>query len=304
MLDFYSDGWGACVRLDVETLSDTKVIEFSKNNFISIKLKPFEDKTAEHLFEKFRGQGIPLIVFLNHEGIEVDRLLGFYSPDEYLNRVTDIYNQVDTFLSLKNQFTSGDLSTGVLSKLSEKCKLNPNPEFCELVYSEVISTADTLPESVSVGAKLFFAKKDLDNGDTRSMNTLIQSILDINLVADAYMYLIRHYQIAKDIEKESAMYRKYSDNMRNNPSVLNSYAWRMTELNMNLDDALLKSNTAIDLSFDNPSLQSYILDTKAEILWLLKRTNEALKVIDMAIEIDPSSTYFLEQKEKFLNSLR
>ena len=82
MLDFYSDGWGACVRLDAETFTDPEVIEFSRSNLISIKLKPWEDDKASKLFDGYSGQAIPLLVFLNSDGEEVDRILGFYAPDE------------------------------------------------------------------------------------------------------------------------------------------------------------------------------------------------------------------------------
>ena len=75
-LDFYSDGWGSCVRLDVETLSDPKVKEFSKQNFISLKLKPWKDKKASKLFDDYMGEGIPLLIFINKDGDEVDRILG------------------------------------------------------------------------------------------------------------------------------------------------------------------------------------------------------------------------------------
>ena len=164
MLDFYSDGWGACVRLDVETLSDKRVIEFSKQNFISIKLKPYEDKKSGKLFDSLSGNGIPLIVFLNHEGVEVERILGFQSPEEYLKKITDIYSREGTFLNLKERFISGDFSSDVLSKLSEKCKSNPDQELCELVYNQVVLNQETSPQSTTFGANLFFARKDLDFG--------------------------------------------------------------------------------------------------------------------------------------------
>ena len=40
-LDFYNDNWGGCVRLEVETLNDDRVIEFAKKHLISIKIDAF-----------------------------------------------------------------------------------------------------------------------------------------------------------------------------------------------------------------------------------------------------------------------
>ena len=75
----------------------------------------------------------------------------------------------------------------------------------------------------------------------------------------------------------------------------------MTELGVNLNDALSKSDQAIALSFDNPSLQTYVIDTKAEILWMLGRIDEAISAIDLAIDINPNDAYLIEQRNKFLN---
>ena len=89
-------------------------------------------------------------------------------------------------------------------------------------------------------------------------------------------------------------------------SFLNSYAWRMSELELNLEDALLKSIYSIEivdsLGVDVASRKPMLLDTKAEILWKMNKIDEALTVINQAIEMDPESQYYQEQKTKFQNS--
>jgi len=85
--------------------------------------------------------------------------------------------------------------------------------------------------------------------------------------------------------------------------VLNSYSWRMTELEVNLEDALEKVRQAIFLTNKEPHIQANILDTEAEVLWKLGRFNEAIKVIERAIAIDSKNQYFKDQKRKFLNSI-
>ena len=47
-----------------------------------------------------------------------------------------------------------------------------------------------------------------------------------------------------------------------------------------------------------------ILDTQAEVLWKLKRYSEAVDIINRAIELDPTSDYYTEQKDKFLLYLK
>ena len=101
---------------------------------------------------------------------------------------------------------------------------------------------------------------------------------------------------------EAKIYKEFSDKFNVDSNILNGYAWRMTEIKLNLDDALIKSTLAVQLTAENPESQANILDTKAEILWLLDRYDEAIDVINLAIDINLDSDYFREQKIKFQNS--
>ena len=116
--------------------------------------------------------------------------------------------------------------------------------------------------------------------------------------------IIRYFKSNGDTQKEASIFKEYTDRINNDPSILNQYAWRMTEIGVNFEDALAKSSLGIELSSDNLPLQSYIIDTKAELLWLLDRAQEAVEIMDIAIKIDPKSEYFKEQKDKFQDSIK
>ena len=216
--------------------------------------------------------------------------------------IKDIYNGIDTFLSLKSQYQIGKKDSSILSKLSTKCKLNPDPKLCEEVYSDISTTRYGFNEKILFEADFFFAKKNLDDDNPNLMLKLIKKYEDKQYSADAYFAMINYYRLNEDSNRESDIFKKFSNIFNDNPSTLNQYAWRMTELGKNLNDALDKANRAIELSFDNPSLQTYIIDTKAEILWILGQIDEAIKTIDLAIDINPNDEYLIEQRHKFLNS--
>ena len=86
MLDFYTPTWGGCLRLDAETFTDRDVISFSKENFISLKL----DATTfpgDSLYSHYKCKGVPSLVFINKEDQEIDRIVGFREPNDYLNSI-------------------------------------------------------------------------------------------------------------------------------------------------------------------------------------------------------------------------
>ena len=293
------------MRLDAETLSNQEVMTFSKENFISIKLKPWTDQDASELFNTFNGQAIPLLVYLNSDGIEIDRIVGYYPPDEYLRKITDIYNGENTFLSFKNDFLSGIRTPQILSQLSQKCKSSSDSELCNNVYSYIINNSSNIDSESVFISELFFAQNQLTNdGTTSELIMLIDKYDNLNYQQDIYQSIIHHYQVEGKTVDEAKIYKEFSDKFNTDPNTLNGYAWRMTELQLNLEDALLKSTSAIELTADNPSQQANILDTKAEVLWLLNKYDEAIFIINLAIEIKPNSDYFKQQKIKFQNSQR
>ena len=281
------------------------MIEFSNQNLISIKLRPWEDENASKMLEDYKGQAIPLLIFLNSEGQEVDRVLGFYPADEYLAIIRDIYNGKDTYLSLKEAYNQGNKDLSIISKLAIKCDDNRDPKFCKDVYSEIINVSDEIGHDILFKAELFFANDKLLDGNEESLINLIEKNSDKDYVVDAYYSIIQHYMISSQSKLEAEYYRKFTDQFKNDSSVLNGYAWRMSELGINLEDALEKSTIAINLlEKEDEQLKSYILDTKAELLWLLGRNKEAIDAINLAIKINLDSEYFKEQKLKFEESIK
>ena len=125
---------------------------------------------------------------------------------------------------------------------------------------------------------------------------------DSPLHFDAYRKMVYHYADTEQREKELAAYREMLLIFPDDPGALNSYAWRMAEIETNLDDALIKIRTAVELTADNPNRQAGIIDTEAEVLWKLKRYDEAIEAIDRSLAIDPESQYYKDQKKKFIES--
>ncbi len=85
-------------------------------------------------------------------------------------------------------------------------------------------------------------------------------------------------------------------------SLLNGYAWRMTELDQNLENALERVTQGIALLAEDASARDKagIMDTKAEVLWKLGRIDQAVAIMDECITLQPNESYYQEQKSKFL----
>lgn len=79
------------------------------------------------------------------------------------------------------------------------------------------------------------------------------------------------------------------------PQVLNYYAWTLAERDMQLDRAEEMARLALQLTPDDHN----IIDTLAEVLFRLGRVDEAIEWETKALELDPESTYYMEQIARF-----
>ena len=89
------------------------------------------------------------------------------------------------------------------------------------------------------------------NGNTEALNTYIDQNAKSEYAMQALWKQIRHYNTNNDIERLINTYNKSFYLFPYDPSFLNSYAWRMSELEYNLEDALLKVRLAVKLSENN-----------------------------------------------------
>jgi len=139
---------------------------------------------------------------------------------------------------------------------------------------------------------------------SKTSNDLIRNILSINgviglFLSDDFLSVNKNSKTDWEDIKHiiiSFINEFYSD-------FLNSNAWNMAESNKNLDLALEQIEKGLSLIDITNKSYPYLLDTKAEILWKLNKSQEAIKVIENAIKIDPNSEYYKAQKIKFQDSL-
>ena len=143
------------------------------------------------------------------------------------------------------------------------------------------------------------------NKNANDLEDYIVKNLDSEYAPIAFRNVVNIYRSAKDTVAELGTWRKYVNYMElkqlQSALFYNNYAWRMGELEQNLDLALTKIRAGIKLIATDDSINhAGYLDTEAEILWKMGRIDEAITVIDKAIALDSEDKYFQNQKTKFI----
>jgi len=202
-----------------------------------------------------------------------------------------------------NKFNSGDRNIKLINSIAIKVEDHNNNELSQEIYSLIQSDKQNYSSEIIIKAELYMAKSALYNNSLSEMNAFIAKYSDTKNLSNAYSELVKYYQSNKDTLLEINTYKKMLSLFSDKPSFLNSYAWRMTELNTNLTDALVQVNKALNTLVIQDKSYAQILDTKAEVLWKLGLFHEAIIIIKTAIDIDPDSKYYRDQKKKIENSI-
>ena len=285
--------------MDTDTFSDSKVINFSSSNFINLKINTDTDKGFE-LFKKFHGISLPTILFLNSNGLEIDRIIGYYDAKNYLQKINDVVDGINTleyFLAIHKDYPDSSLlSLKIGNKYLERNIINEAKTF----FTKVLEDSDN---QYHQEANYRLAYLEYENNNFDPLINFIDNNRNSDFTYSGIRTMIRYYRGLNDTTNELNYYKKLINFFPTDPNALNSYGWRMSEIEINLNDALEKTQLAVKLSNDDLNSKANILDTEAEILWKLGRIDEAIQTIEKAMMINPEKEYFYNQKQKFLDSL-
>ena len=143
------------------------------------------------------------------------------------------------------------------------------------------------------------------NKDVTGLEEFVVNYIDSEFTPYAFRNIINIQRRNKDFESEVKTWINFVNYMElkqiPTASFYNSFAWRMSELELNLDKALEKIGIGIDMvAEDDPSSLAGYLDTEAEVLWKMGNIDKAVEIIDECIALQPDDKYFKDQKVKFL----
>ena len=238
----------------------------------------------------------------NIEGIEVDRIIGFSPPAEYLQRIEDIAHRRNTLTDYLAHYKKGNVSADIIAGIAMKYEDRKENDKAAEFYSILIKDYPDSSSEYYIKGKFFLASHEFKSGNDTALKEYVADNPDSPFHFDAYRKMVYHYADTEQREKELSAYSEMLSIFPDDPSALNSYAWRMAEIETNLEDALLKARRAVVLTADDPNQQAGIIDTEAEVLWKLKKYDEAIETIERAISIEPENQYFRDQKEKFIET--
>ena len=287
--------------LDASTFQDTDLVNLAKENFINLKIDA-ESDYGQELFSQFHGAGYPMIIFLDENGLEIDRFYGYLPAYEFMMKMEDVISGNNTFTYYLDEYNKNNHTAEILKPLADKYKDKGDDNRALDLYRQLIISSNISKEDYKI-AEYNIASLSLKNNQIQYMMTYLENNQEDDNFENGVYDLINYYKANQMVDDELAMYIKYVPLLNQSYIFLNSYAWRMSERGQNLEDALNKVDMALLIVGKEHQGYANILDTKAEVLWKMGRIQDAISIIEEALSIDPDSDYYKAQKEKFSQAI-
>lgn len=301
MLDFVRDGCSWCIRLDADTFTDLEVINYVNTNSKAVKMHA-DSTEGKALIEHYKISGFPTMIFVDSDSVEIDKIIGYLPPKKFLSELKRIQSGENTIADFIKRTTQNlndfDLWKILAGKYEDRGDLPSAVEVWESVAEANIG------DQVLVNYKLVELYVHI-NKNVSGLEEFVVNNLDSEFAPYAFRNIINVQRRNKDIEAEVKTWINFVHYMElkqtQTAGFYNSFAWRMSEVNKKLDLALEKIRSGIVMvaEDDLSSLAGY-MDTEAEVLWKMGNIDDAVKIIEKCISLQPDDKYFQDQKAKFL----
>ena len=220
LIDFYTDWCTWCATIDTVLLIDSAAIEFFSNEMVLVKINVQKDTVvtakndtvfAKALAEEYHISGYPTIVMIDKDGVEIDRLVGYVPPAQFIKTFRDYGKGIGTLTDLLSKVEI-EPDRALYLKIAEKYKYRGGSEEAVKWFQKIIdegSSTDSLSgESRMALADMKRRDKDYDKA-IADYALLVKDFKGKELGEDAKIWTAIAYSQKGDTTKAIKQFEDY-----------------------------------------------------------------------------------------------
>lgn len=299
MIDLWSVSCGPCIKYQKTTFKDEDVIKFAKDNFNCYKYDAWDKKNYD-IAVKFIKEGIPLIVFLDENLNEIDRISEYLNAEDFLKETKRILDGNDVFNQVKLEYEKEPENLNKLYKYALKIDKKEGAFHDEVIslYKKYVKKAEekTYQSDFAKYRLSYAALYKQDNPEP--ITELIDSLPYRDYLITAMEKVTQYY---RDNNKylllsefyETINHRLYKFIKENNDyryiNFMNNAAWDLYQSNLKPKLQLELIQYVIDNaseSGDAPNEIANYYDSYARILFTQGDINKAKLAVEEGLKID------------------
>ena len=291
-----------CHKLKDEVFTDSRVKD-KMNEYHLVSVDGDDKSLGSEYFKSIKGRGFPTTIFYDSLGTEIDRLVGYLSPDSFLDLLTANLSQKNVFEVLEEEFLQATKSRrpAIRYKIIEK-------QFDMGLWDDVLMSIRSYSAHPSYAKYSFdlklmrgiiYSKQKKYTMARLYLKVAWDSASNENQYMDAVRWLARLFRKTKQPDKRLAVFQAAIDKY-GSISAYNGYAWNASKTKTNLDKALEYALKAVELS----KRKIGILDTLAAVHFARREYTEALRISREILATKPESGSYAKRHKKYLNAFR
>ncbi|HET7152160.1 MAG TPA: hypothetical protein VFJ29_00200 [Candidatus Kapabacteria bacterium] len=298
-LDFYAPN-PYDEELDTVVYRDPDVMYFINATCLAYRINSDAiDSSSKALLKQYNVQDFPTAMITKSDGTEVDRIIGYYPPKQFLFTIENFLNDTNTVGNLLRRWRADTNNLPVAYQLGQRYELRFQMDSAMDMMHYVVSQGKENSLLVQRAKFQLGAFHLRIYGNSRYLNEFVETTTVDSLRRSGYHELIMFYESEKRNDSLFGIYQQAIGKYPKDADYLNNYAWSLAELKGNLDTALILAKHAIAI---NPSVSDYY-DTMAEIFAGKKDYASALEEIKKALWLKRGDSYLLGREKKFKKAL-
>lgn len=312
MVDVLTEWCKWCVELDNKVYSNKEVSDFANLNQVNYKIDA-EVGEGIDFAKQYNISGYPTILFLNPEGKEIDRIVGYMPAKDFLGIMSDYNKGINTYEDLKAKLEKNPMDVEANLKFSDKLMSIGKDVEAKVCLNRILEAdgANTLGKTDDAKYRLaMLAGKD---NALAELEKFIAENPNSDILNEAYVSVSEQYAYGKkDFAGAEKWFKEALSKFPDNDYVKSSYGQFVNYEASTLADK--KDATTDDykqgLSFVETAIpyvagsvneaSSYYIQSK--LYFNMKDYSKAMESVDKALKIFNRKLY-RDHKEKIEKQL-
>jgi thioredoxin-related protein len=311
MIDFFTDWCKWCVELDRVVYTNKDVVEYANTGQINWKIDA-EKGEGKELAERYNIKGYPTIVFVDPDGNEIDRIVGFFKPAEFLRIMKDYNSGINTYGYLKNKLEINPDDAEANYLMGKKLLEYGDADRSKQYFEKVLNTDKENISGYTDNSKMYYALLKNDYQSLKDFSTIYPGsdvLKEVAIMVAEYCYQNNdnYEEAAKQYKIAFDNYGQEDEDIRfSYGQYLLTYAYSIMQ-DKNSDKE--KTELGIKLCYEAlPYVEGSVNEGSlhyrlSEFYYRLGNYEEALKSIDKTLTFY-STKSFIEQREKILKQIK
>jgi len=216
MIDFITDWCIWCKHLDMRVYSNADVISYASTH--QVNWKTDAEKEGKDLAKQYNVTGFPTLVFVDGDGKEIDKIVGFYPAKDFLEKIKLINERKSSLLYLQQNYNANktDLKANLdlANKLIEEGKTDEAKQYLAFIVTTDAGNSAGYTDDAELNLAMLPVEGKAADASITEVLALMQKYPGTNLDKDAKLYLSDKYSEAK---KSDDAYAILSGLVQQNP---------------------------------------------------------------------------------------